>query len=833
KAQHADQHIAMFDRGDHRRLWIGNDGGLSMARDLRLPAQANGYWRKRSHGIYAGMCQDVSVNPSLTFMCAAGFQDNGTFLSLGGPTWYHVGGADGGAVAFNLPNPRQFAVTWQGLATGEGIEQVDAVASDSPLSASPGAWYDLVSNAGGDIPVTIARGHRIRYRWTPLSTAGSGITTRASFVGVIEQHPVAAGQLIAGRRGDAYFSTNFGNAWTPLIPAVGPNPAIPIAPSGEVPAVAFGPVDAHNPVPGAVDGWAGNSFGTLYFTPTAPGPGWAPITNQLPFPGTPMRISEIVVHPFDRRIVVVSATGLQGRVFITYNHGRSWIDITEPTPTALAVTPAGASIGVGQTRGFTATATYTGGVVVDVTARAAWSSNNTLQATVVDAQLAGNAFVTGFGTEGQVTGVAAGAPTITATLIAGVANGSASQAVTITPGAQPVVPLATAPRTIVPNSLPPGPTSSVIFDPSVAAGAAATLFAGTLTGVFALGAVPVVQSLAIQPAGPLVFQTGAAPFQLRCVATFTDGTQVDVTKDVDWSTNAAGVVAVDIASPNEGRIRIIGVGAATISADRGGVPVATIAINVQAAAAPAPPALPAAPVATNPRITVEWKRYNTGMPQVLVTDFERVAGTNAVRAATFGLGVFEVVTAGGPLRRLHIRQTVIEDGRTPRNPLAVPDDPRLPAGTVALDMTHAFDIRVDAPPYSFFDDVVDGVEMDEQVEVSDPVPTEDNYVYVQVHNTGTSETANVTVHLYAAECAAGDIINPIGAAATASPASLDAGAPIADFYGQPNRDPIPASRWKRVDTARRLDKVASDAPRVARFTWRPDVALAGKNVALL
>jgi uncharacterized protein YjdB len=833
KAQHADQHIAMFDKGDHRRLWIGNDGGLTQARDLRMPVQAPGYWRKRSHGIYAGMAQDVSINPALPFMCIAGFQDNGSFMSLGGPTWFHVGGADGGAAAFNLPNPRQFIVTWQGEkgTKRRGIEQVDAVPSDLPISASPGAFHDLVTIAASDIPEPLARGHRVCYRWTTLSLPAQGIVTRSPFVGVIEQDSVTAGNLLAGRDNDAYFSTTFGTAWTPLL---GAGTQVAPAAGDGVCALTFGPPDPKNPAgPAVVDGWAGTVGGRLFFTNNAPTAGWAAAATQLPFPGPGLRISEIFVHPLDRRIVAVSATGLHSRVFISYTRGRTWIDISEPVPTALVVAPAGASLGRTQTRAFTAIANY-GATVVNVTWRANWSSNTPAQATVVT-PIGGFISFQGFGTEGRVTGVAAGTPTITATLLANVPNGSASQAVTITAAAQPATPLATQPRDMVPGSLPPGPVSSVIFDPAIAAMSAATLFAGTLAGVYALTGVPVVQSLAIQPGGPLTFQTGAAAFQLRCDATFTDGTSVVATQDVDWSTDTPGTATVSNAAGTEGQVTIVGVGTAKITADRGGATV-TINITVQAAAAPAPPAPTPAPVALNPTVSVNWQRFNAGLPQVLVTDFERVAGSNAIRAATFGLGVFECITTGAPQQQLYIRQTLVEDGRTyPRAlPPGVPDDPRLVAGAVALDMTHAYDIRVDAPPFSFFDDVVDGAELDELLEVDDPVPTEDNYVYVQVLNAGTIDVPNVSVHLYAAECGAADVINPIGPAATASPASLDgAGALIADFYGQANRDPIPASKWKRVDTVRLLETVASDAPRVARFTWRPDVALQTKNVALL
>ncbi|MEP7380594.1 MAG: hypothetical protein ABI910_02855 [Gemmatimonadota bacterium] len=835
KAQHADQHIAMFDRGDHRRLWVGNDGGLIVARRLGDPPLSNGFWRKRSHGIYAGQCQAISVNPALPFLCAIGLQDNGSQLSYGGRTWIQVGGGDGGAVAFNLPNPRQLLTTWQGplppsAPTGQGIELVDVVPSDSPSPALPNSYYDLVTQAAGDLPETIARGHLVRYTWTAVSMAGSGIpiANSATFVGVLEQHPITPQLLLAGRNGDAFSSINLGTAWAPLIPLA------PVAVGGDVGALAFGSVDARNPAgPAIVDGWAGTSAGALALTGNAPAGAWSGAPTALPFPGPALPISEIAVHPLDRRIVAVCATGLQGRIFLTFDRGRNWVDITEPVPTTLAVAPVGAAMTVGQVRAFSATATYPGAVVVNVTARATWTSSVPLQAAVGSAALIGGQ-VQGVGSEGHVTALAAGAPVITATLLAGVATGSASQGVAIAAGnVAPATPPA-PPVTIVPGSLPPGPIASAIFDPAPAGGAAATLLAATMSGIYALTNVPVVQSLAIVPAAPVSLQAGAAALALRCDATFTDGTVVNVTQDVDWSSGTPAFAAVSNAPGLHGQVTPLSAGNVVIRADRGGQ-FATLAIVVRVGAAAAPAAPGPAPAAVAPVVAVNWQRHGVGIPNVLVTDLERVGTTNAIRAGTFGLGVFECVTAGGPLQQLYIRQSIIEDGRGyPRpNPWPIPDDPRLPAGIVALDHTHAFDIRVDAAPYTFPDDVADGVEFDEQIPVDDAVPTEINYVYVQLHNAGTTSLASVSVHLYAAPCAAADVINPVGAVATASPPSLEAGAPIADFYGQPNRDPIAGSVWTRVDTVRVLDEVPPDGPRVVRFTWVPDATLANTNAALL
>jgi hypothetical protein len=822
--QHEDQHIALFDRGNHRRLWVGNDGGLALATDLRLPPQADGYWRRRSCGIVGPQAQDVSINPSLPFMCGIGLQDNGTWLTFGGPSWYQINFADGGALGFNLPNPRQVAVTHQ-----RGVLRSDLVAFDQPAPAAPHT-DDIVTRAA-DLPVGVAAGHRLRYRVQGLPT---GLAGAPPFVGMVEQHPTVPGQLLTGQVsdafgaiGDAYSSVDFGAHWLPVMPA-------PLG--SDVTAIAFGPADAHNPVAGNVDGWAGLNTGRLFFTNNAPAGVWAAVATPLPFPGgVGLSISEIAAHPRDRRIVAVSANGIQGRTFITFNQGRTWTDVTEPTPTSLVVAPAGATLQVNKLLPYKATATYAVGGVIDVTARATWTSNHPLQARVESATLQAGV-VSHLGREGLVAGLSPVAATITATLIAAgpAGQGLQSQPLTVTNAATPDVPFTPPPRTIVPGSLPPGPIGSVIFDPAPAPGVAATLLAGTLAGVYALPNVPVVSTLEIQPPGPLTFQTGAPAFQLRCVATFSDHALVNATADVDWSVAPPGIIGISNAAPI-GQITVVAAGDARITANRGGVS-ATLDVHVVGGPA-AQPVLGAAPagLVVDPSVPVAWSRFSNGIPQVLVTDFEYVGATNAIRASTFGLGIFEVITTGAPAQQLYIRQTVLEDGRTYPRPAAplLPDDPRLLPGVLALDYTHAFDIRVDATPFSFFDDVVDGVEFDELLEIADAVPTEVNYVYVQVHNAGTNTVPAVSVHLYAAQCAAADVINPAGGVPTASPASLEAGAPIADFYNPPNFDPLITSNWHRVDTVRVIGDVLSGTPKVARFSWIPDATLGGTNVALL
>jgi hypothetical protein len=406
------------------------------------------------------------------------------------------------------------------------------------------------------------------------------------------------------------------------------------------------------------------------------------------------------------------------------------------------------------------------------------------------------------------------------------------------------------------NALPPCPITSAIFDPAAAGGVAQRLIVGTLAGAFVLPAVPSVMSLALSPGGPIMLQTGAAPVQLRCLATFSDGiTTRDVTASVDWAILGGAGPSVSNTAPSQGQLTAGGtVGAFTVQAARGTIPPATLALTVQAAAAPPPPP-PAVVPATPPPVPIAWRPFGQRMPLALVTDFARMGVTTRIRASTFGLGIFECDTGPQPPHRLFIRQTVIDDGRTipraiptipaagvqivpPPAPVPAPlNDPRLPQTgprSVPLDFTHAFDIRVDAPPYSLFDDVLDGVEFDEQLSPDDPVPTEINYVYVQVHNGGTEAVGPVTVHLYVAEC---DAIPPIGTTPPAlnAPATLDAAAAIADFYGQPNFNPTAGSKWSRIDTAQTVATVIPGDPVVTRFTWIPDAALGtgAKFAALL
>ena len=120
-------------------LWDCNDGGISWCADwataaeypmvdpegapppppraqatAQFPPPLDAFtWRKRSHGISATQMYDLTQHPRLPSVIGCGFQDNGVWLGLSGPSWQLALTADGGFVAFDPDDPYRMLVTFQ------------------------------------------------------------------------------------------------------------------------------------------------------------------------------------------------------------------------------------------------------------------------------------------------------------------------------------------------------------------------------------------------------------------------------------------------------------------------------------------------------------------------------------------------------------------------------------------------------------------------------------------------------------------------------------------------------------------------------------------------
>jgi len=307
RAQHADHHAFVFDVLEPRRVWVGNDGGISTSVNLGET------WRKRSHGILATQLTDVTVHPVFPFVTGGGLQDNGTWVSYGGPTWYHLFGGDGGDIGFEPGDERRFHVTSQG---GVLRASVGATTGESDyVYRNPVPDYDAATTMRAEVEF--------------LDDGFDG-DDKPPFYAVIEHHPSHANELLVGRKRAAYRTTD-GKRFSKL--SLGsfkhftPAGIGPITP--EVSALAFAPSAPDT------DWWVGTSRGELFVT-TNGGGAWrqvAPVAIRGSW------VSAIAVHPANPNIVAVAVAARTGAVYLSAEQGANWLEISGRSPLAPSVAP--------------------------------------------------------------------------------------------------------------------------------------------------------------------------------------------------------------------------------------------------------------------------------------------------------------------------------------------------------------------------------------------------------------------------------------------------------------------------------------------------------------
>ncbi len=323
-AQHADQHAALFDAADPRRLWLANDGGLAMANDVvgANPHTTRG-WRKRSHGIQAGQFNDIAVSTRYPAMVGGGLQDNGTYMTFGGETWHYINGGDGGQMAFEVDDPRSFVAPWQGQGAGVSPLAINRVRVISGTAVN-------VSGARSLVNADLAPPNDV------FTTSGTDIENLIAdpphgslFAGLVEHDPRTAGHFLVGRtNGGAYVTTDGGANYAPVgYPAAliggGNISTMALARSGGLTA----------------DRWIGTNQSVVLRgrNPFAAPADWIDVTvaaaGRTPLAITPGDIvTRIVVHPAEDRYVAVATASTtpphQGRVFLSLDRGEHWADIT-------------------------------------------------------------------------------------------------------------------------------------------------------------------------------------------------------------------------------------------------------------------------------------------------------------------------------------------------------------------------------------------------------------------------------------------------------------------------------------------------------------------------
>ena len=269
------------------------------------------------------------------------------------------------------------------------------------------------------------------------------------------------------------------------------------------------------------------------------------------------------------------------------------VSVSQAMLASLQVTPFNSTVAVGAATSFLATGLLSDGTSVDLTATATWMSSDPTIAAVSNAAA----------TRGLTTALAAGTVTITATStgVSGstmlTVSGAKVTAVQVTPFnprlpagfAQPLVATAlfsdgtnrdvTATATWTSMS----PAVATVSDAAGSKGLLAAVAAGSSTisaafsGVTGSTAVTVIagtlSTMTIAPANPTARAGSTVSF--TATGTFSDGSTLDVTSFVTWTSSTTATADISNANGSRGQATTFAAGTTTIQAQRGTVTATT------------------------------------------------------------------------------------------------------------------------------------------------------------------------------------------------------------------------------------------------------------------
>lgn len=302
RAQHADQHAVLIDRGNTQHLWVGNDGGVSHSVNLGTN------WTKPSHGIVAAQFYEFAVHPTWPFIMGGGLQDNGSWIGFGGDSWFQTGIADGGGMAFQPGRADVLATCNQSIPTNVQLRtQHFPSLQPAAIGALGGGNFDIGVHlpdqplgVGGTFPFFVAN-------ITGMLQA-AGTVNGTIFGRPMEGHPTRADRLVIGWTGQlrnqagGSLNTNPPDFWHKNIGGG-------LALAGAVSAISFDPSS-----PNTI--WVGSTQGELFFT-TNIGGAWTNVTPQLAIGAT--EITGIAVHPANNAVVAISTAATAGNVIMSVN----------------------------------------------------------------------------------------------------------------------------------------------------------------------------------------------------------------------------------------------------------------------------------------------------------------------------------------------------------------------------------------------------------------------------------------------------------------------------------------------------------------------------------
>ncbi|MCB0642620.1 MAG: hypothetical protein KDC44_13315, partial [Phaeodactylibacter sp.] len=220
-----------------------------------------------------------------------------------------------------------------------------------------------------------------------------------------------------------------------------------------------------------------------------------------------------------------------------------------------------------------------------------------------------------------------------------------------------------------------------------------------------------------------------------------------------------------------------------------------------------------------------WTPFEAGLPNVPVVDLHLDEASNTLRAATHGRGMYRVkLYTTCPEVDLYLRDNILDTGEVTPSPSGVAD-PTQPGNVVRF--YKSADIKVDAPPFDTVDALTDGVEFDnpdhpfgavyiesiDGIEHNQPIRTQINRVYLQIHNRGWQTANSVTVKLLWADAGAGLPALP------------------ADYWSNWSGDGFDQTNWHPLGTTT-ITNLEPNVPVVLSRNWTPPASVS-THVCLL
>lgn len=206
-----------------------------------------------------------------------------------------------------------------------------------------------------------------------------------------------------------------------------------------------------------------------------------------------------------------------------------------------------------------------------------------------------------------------------------------------------------------------------------------------------------------------------------------------------------------------------------------------------------------------------WINFSQGLPNTAVYDLRLRQGSNLLRAATHGRGLWELRTdlAVQPTVDLFVRDHIMDTGRAPSGatvPAAWDDPTRYIALNDPCNAWNCADIKNDAPPtWQLLPSQENYLNFETRLIHEDPEKGNQNRVYVQVHNRGPLAASNVTVKIMVAGASAGLPSLP------------------ANYWTTWPNCPGDAN-WTAVGAAKTIAVLDPLRPAVLRWDWMPDPA---------